>query len=86
MLAAHQLEFDARVRCRRQQHRHENRNDISGTETSIAVNPNNRNQIVISAFSSNWGAGNAVVWQSTDGGQTWTEQSTIPAPPGVPAA
>jgi hypothetical protein len=62
-----------------------NTDTIGGTETSIAVNPNNRNQITISAFSSAWGSGNAVLWNSTDGGQTWTRQFTIPVPPGVPA-
>jgi hypothetical protein len=54
-------------------------------ETSIAVNPQNPNDIVITAFSGAWGA-NAPLWHSTDGGLTWTKQFTIPAPPGVPAA
>jgi hypothetical protein len=54
-------------------------------ETSIAVNPRNPNEIVITAFSGSWGA-NAPLWHSTDGGLTWTKRFTIPAPPGVPAA
>jgi hypothetical protein len=54
-------------------------------ETSIAINPLNPQEIVITAFSGSWGA-NAPLWHSTDGGLTWTKQFTIPAPPGVPAA
>jgi hypothetical protein len=54
-------------------------------EPSIAVNPNNPNQIVLSAFSGSWGA-NAPVWQSADGGSTWTERFTVPIPPGLPGA
>jgi hypothetical protein len=54
-----------------------------GSETSIAVNSNNRNQISISGFSSSWGGGNAALWNSSDGGQTWSKQFTIPAPPGA---
>src|SRR4051794_37892196 len=54
-------------------------------EPSIAIDPNNTNQIAISAFSGSWGA-NAPAWQSTDGGNTWTEQFSIPVPPGIPGA
>ena len=54
-------------------------------EPSIAVDPNNTSRIVISAFSGSWGA-NAPLWESNDGGSTWTEQSTIPVPPGLPSA
>jgi hypothetical protein len=53
-------------------------------ETSIAVNPQNPNEIVITAFSGSWGT-TAPLWYSTDGGLTWTKQFTIPAPPGVSA-
>jgi hypothetical protein len=57
---------------------------IGGREAGIAVNPNNRNQITISAFSARWGNGaNASLWNSTDGGQTWTENLSIPPPPGI---
>jgi hypothetical protein len=65
-------------------------------ETSIAINPLNSNEIVISAFSGpstavacppngSWIAGspNAPVWHSTDNGQTWTKLFTVPFPPGV---
>lgn len=54
-------------------------------EPSIAVDPNNTNRIVISAFSGTWGT-NAPLWESNDGGSTWTEQFTVPIPPGLPAA
>jgi hypothetical protein len=54
-------------------------------ETSIAVNPENPNDIVITAFSGSWGA-NAPLWHLLDGGHTWTKHFTIPSPPGVPAA
>src|SRR5437763_13890837 len=54
-------------------------------ETSIAVNPLNPSEVVISAFSSTWGSGNAALFHSTDDGRTWTKVFTIPAPPGVPA-
>ena len=50
-------------------------------ETSIAVNPASPGEIVITAFSGSWGA-NAPLWHSTDGGNIWTKQFTIPAPPG----
>ncbi len=51
-------------------------------ETSIAVNPLNRREIVISAFSGSWGT-NAPIWHSTNGGQTWTKRFTVPVPPGA---
>jgi sRNA-binding regulator protein Hfq len=59
-----------------------NNDTFNDGETSIAVNPANPNEIVISAFSGSWGA-NAPIWHSTDSGQTWTKRFTIPAPPGV---
>jgi hypothetical protein len=54
-------------------------------EPSIAINPSNPNEIVISAFSGSWGT-NTPIWHSTDGGSTWTKQFTVPAPPGIPGA
>ncbi len=59
-----------------------NTDTFNDGETSIAINPANPNEIVISAFSSSWGA-TAAIWHSTDGGQTWTKRFTIPVPPGV---
>lgn len=53
-------------------------------ETSIAVNPLNPNEIVMTAFSGSWGA-NAPLWHSLDDGLTWTKQFTVPRPPGLPA-
>lgn len=52
-----------------------------GSEPSIAVNPANPSQIVITSFRSGWGT-NAALFYSTDGGQTWTQEMSIPAPPG----
>ncbi len=51
-------------------------------ETSIAINPQNPNEIVMTAFSGGWGA-NSPWWHSVDGGATWTEQFTVPVPPGA---
>jgi hypothetical protein len=63
-----------------------NTDTIGGTEASLAINPNNRNEIDVTGFSSAWGSGNAAIWHSTDGGQTWTKEFTIPVPPGVSSA
>lgn len=52
-----------------------------GSEPSIAVNPADPDEIVISSFFGGWGT-NASVFHSTDGGNTWTVRNTIPAPPG----
>jgi len=54
-------------------------------EPTIAVNPLNANEIVLTAFSGAWGV-NAPIWHSTNGGNTWTKRFTVPAPPGVPSA
>jgi len=59
-----------------------NTDTFNDGETSIAVNPQNPDEIVMSAFSGGWGT-NAVMWHSTDGGQTWTKRFTVPVPPGV---
>src|SRR5215471_11978512 len=39
-------------------------------ELSIAVNPANHDEIVITSFAGAWGA-NAPLWHSIDGGATW---------------
>jgi hypothetical protein len=54
-----------------------------GTEPSIAVNPANPNQIAITRFSAATWNGDEDVLYSTDAGITWTDETTIPAPPGV---
>jgi hypothetical protein len=58
-------------------------------ENSIAVNPANPDEIVISGFSGCWancGTTNAPLFHSTDGGVTWTKRFSIPPPPGLPNA
>jgi hypothetical protein len=52
-------------------------------ETSIAINPKNPHQIVISAFSGSSGT-HVPLWHSTDGGNSWTKEFSVPAAPGVP--
>lgn len=61
-----------------------NTDTFNDGETSITVNPANPNEIVITAFSGSWGT-HAPLWHSTDGGNIWTKQFTIPAPPGIAA-
>jgi uncharacterized repeat protein (TIGR01451 family) len=61
-----------------------NTDTFNDGETSITVNPANPNEVVVTAFSGGWGA-NAPLWESTDGGNIWTKQFTIPAPPGIAA-
>jgi len=51
-------------------------------ETSIAINPRQPNEVVITAFSGSWGA-TAPLWLSRNGGNTWTKEFTINPPPGV---
>lgn len=54
-----------------------------GSEPSIAVNPNNPNEIDISAFTGSFsGGGNAPLWHSTDGGNTWSLDNSVTNPPG----
>jgi hypothetical protein len=52
-------------------------------ETSIAINPQNPEEIVISAFSG-LVQGNAALWHSLDGGFTWTKEPSVPPAPGIP--
>ena len=52
-------------------------------ETSIAVNPEDPNEIVIAAFSGGFDP-NAPIYHSLDGGLTWTREDTVPGPPGWP--
>ena len=54
--------------------------DVAGdSEPSIAINPLNTNQISMTAFSGSWNS--APIWNSSDGGNTWSKQNTIPRPP-----
>jgi hypothetical protein len=62
-----------------------NTDTFNDGEPTIAINPANANEIVISAFSGGWGA-NAPIWHSTDGGDTWTKRFTVPVPPNQPSA
>ncbi|MFB7613991.1 Ig-like domain repeat protein [Kitasatospora sp. NPDC056181] len=54
-------------------------------EPSIAINPANPHQIAITRFASAGSAwnNNADLLYSSDGGITWTDEATIPVPPGV---
>ena len=54
-------------------------------ETSIAVNPANHDEIVITSFAGGWG-NFAPLWHSTDGGATWTKRFSIPRPTGIRGA
>jgi hypothetical protein len=60
-----------------------NTDTFNDGETSIAVNLASPGEIVITAFSGSSG-GNAALWHSTDGGNLWSKQFTIPSAPGVP--
>jgi|GEM_PF-3078307 len=63
-----------------------NTDTFGDSEPTIAINPANPNEIVISAFSGSWGSpqANAPIWHSLDGGNTWTKQFTVPVPTGLP--
>lgn len=55
-----------------------------GNEPSIAVNPANPDEIAITRFNTSWSATtNADLLYSTDGGIAWTNERTIPRPPGI---
>jgi hypothetical protein len=53
-----------------------------GNEPSIAVNPADPNEIAITRFNTSWN-NNADLLYSTNGGITWTNETTIPRPPGI---
>jgi hypothetical protein len=59
-----------------------NSDTFGDSETNIAINPLNANEIVITGFSGGWGT-NAPLFHSTDGGLTWTKRFTVPVPPAV---
>lgn len=60
----------------------QNTDTFNDGEPSIAINPLNPNEIVITAFSGSWGA-NTPIWHSADAGTTWTKVFTVPQPPGA---
>jgi hypothetical protein len=61
---------------------------VGGTETSIAVDPNDPNHITVSAFSHRWegSPSSASLWVSNDGGTTWQKDFSLTMPPGQPGA
>lgn len=56
-----------------------------GNEPSIAVNPLDPNQIVLTSFSgSNWlSGGNSTLFYSSNGGSSWSLLTVVPPPPGT---
>ncbi len=59
-----------------------NTDTFNDGEVSIAIDPLNVNRIVMTAFSSSWGA-TAALWLSTNGGSIWTKEFSINPPPGA---
>lgn len=59
-----------------------NTNHASNSEPSIAVNPVHPQEIEILAFTAGWGV-DAPIWHTLNGGGLWTEELTIPNPPGI---
>jgi len=59
-----------------------NTDTFNDGEISIAPNPRDPNDIVITAFSGSWGL-RAPLWRSRNRGNTWTKEFTINPPPGV---
>ncbi len=59
---------------------------VGGSEPSIAVNPRNPSEIVMTAFSGENFSGGwpspAPLWFSSDAGRHWTKEFSIPSPPG----
>ncbi len=58
-----------------------NRDIFNDGETSIAVNPGNRDEVVVSSFSSRWGTA-ASIYHSLDRGRTWRREFSVPRPAG----
>src|SRR5208282_5912778 len=59
-----------------------NTNRASNSEPSIAINPTNPKEIDILAFTAGWGT-DAPIWHSTNAGNIWSLDSTIPNPTGL---
>jgi len=68
-----------------------NTDKFFNAEPGIAINPADPRRIVISAFSGAWTKlpngqfQNAPLWYTRDGGNLWTKEFSIPAPPGADA-
>ena len=67
-----------------------NSDQFGDSEPAIAINRANTDEIVVTAFSGfNWTnpgtnpPGDAPLWLTTDGGNTWSKDETIPSPDGV---
>jgi len=67
-----------------------NTDQFGDSEPAIAINAEHPNRIVLTAFSGfNWTnpgtnpPGDAPLWLTTDGGNTWSKDATIPSPDGV---
>jgi len=67
-----------------------NTDQFGDSEPAIAINAEHPNRIVLTAFSGfNWTnpgtnpPGDAPLWRTTDGGNTWSKDATIPSPDGV---
>ena len=62
-----------------------NNNDFQpDSEDSIAINPQNPNELVILGFAETFSSGsNGALFHSTDSGATWTKTLSIPQPPGI---
>jgi len=62
-----------------------NNNDFwSDSEDSIAINPQNPNELVILGFADSFSqSSNGALFHSTDSGATWTKTLSIPQPPGI---
>jgi hypothetical protein len=55
--------------------------NLDDTEPSIAVNPQNPQEISVVSFSEGWGPGDpGPVWKSSDGGATWRKVFQLPQP------
>lgn len=62
-----------------------NTDTTGGSEPSAALNAADSNQVALTSFSGTWALSpstNAPLWFTTNGGSTWTKESTIPPPTG----
>ena len=59
-----------------------NTDTFNDGELSIAINPDNHDEIAITSFAGSWATTAAPIWHSIDGGATWTKRATLARPPG----